>query len=207
MKKLFFCTALFFFIATLNAKEANSDTYIEKVPDFHFVSDISFTYGIGIYSAMGVQLHNLGQLSSWNTKYAYGSFDVGVLLGFQAEPQALQYMSTEGIDTETYRLNSWVTIGKSFFMGRKRNYALGLHFFGGWTHVWSKAVADRDDLDFNSEVSDNYGHYNFGGILRFDWKFYKYLGMSLHAAAPFPVGPSYVNTLFHVGIGLAIYPF
>lgn len=180
---------------------------IEKKPDiFHLAQDVSFTYGIGSYSALGVQSHTIGQFSIWETKHAVGSIDLGILFGFQGEPQTLQYMQTDGINTETYRLHTLVTVGTSFHMGRKRNYTLGVHIFGGWTHVWSKAEADRDDLDFNSYVSDNYGHYNFGGILRFDWKFHKYVGMSLHAAAPFPVSPSYITTLFHVGAGLVIYP-
>lgn len=174
---------------------------------FHLTEDISFTYGIGIYSALGFQSHTSGQLSVWETKHAAGSLDAGIILGFQGEPQALQYLATDGIETETYRLNSWAAVGTSFHMGKKRNYTLGVHFFGGWTHLWTKAAADRDDLDFNSSVSDNYGHYNFGGILKFDWRFYKYLGISIHAAGPFPVGPSYITTLFHVGLGLTVYPF
>ncbi len=171
----------------------------------HVALDATATYGIGAWSALGAQLHGLGQVPVWNAGLATGSFDFGLLLGVQDEPEALQYGVAAGQDNDAVRLNAWVTAGHSFHMGRRRLATLGVHLFAGWTHVWSWASVVDDGLDLDASASDDYGLPNAGAILRFDYRFSDWVGFHLHAAAPFGVGSSYVNTLFHVGLGLTGY--
>lgn len=171
----------------------------------HVTLDAAATYGIGGYSALGVQVHGLGQLSIWNTGFATGTFDFGVVLGWQDEPQALQFDVPTGQENDAQRLNSWVTAGTSFHMGQERRSTLGLHVFAGWTHVWSWAVVVDERLDLDAEASDDYGLFNVGAMLKFDYRFSEWVGFHLQAAAPFGTGSSYVNTLFHVGLGLTAY--
>jgi hypothetical protein len=45
----------------------------------------------GAYSALGGLLHGVGQRTVWNAGSATGSLDLGLLVGFQGEPQWLQY--------------------------------------------------------------------------------------------------------------------
>lgn len=171
----------------------------------HATLDATATYGIGVYSALGVQLHGVGQLGAWEASRAAGSFDFGLVAGIQDEPQSLQYLSVRGLKNDAQRLNLWATLGHTFHLGRERRAGLGLHLFGGWTHVWSTASVDRPDLALRGAVADDYGVLNVGGMLKFDYRFSKYLGFTVQAVGPFPVQPSMVSTLFHVGIGLTGY--
>jgi hypothetical protein len=177
----------------------------ETAHKLHTTVDATFTYGIGGYGALGVQLHGLEQLSAWNTRLATGSFDFGLVLGFQDEPQALQYGTLAGQTNDAQRLNLWVTVGHTFHMGDRRRVGLGFHLFNGWTHEWSQAALNDPKHMINAKVSDNYGLFNTGGMLKFDYRFSNYVGLSIQAVAPWPVTPSYVTTLFHVGIGLTGY--
>ena len=178
----------------------------ERAGTLHATVDATFTYGIGGYSALGAQLHGVGLVSIWNTRLATGTFNFGALVGFQDEPMALQYGIAPGQTNDAQRLNLWVTIGHSFHMGVRRRASLGLHLFGGWTHVWSQASLVRPDLGIDRQVSDNYGLLNSGTLLKFDYRFSKYVGISLQAAVPFwKVQPSYVATIFHVGVGITAY--
>lgn len=167
--------------------------------------DAAATYGIGGYSALGVQLHALGQVPVWNNSRATGTFDFGLVLGWQDEPQALQYGVPAGQENDAQRLNVWATVGHSVQIGARRRSTLGLHLFAGWTHVWSWASVTDERLDLEASASDDYGLFNLGALLKFDYRFSEWIGVHIQAAAPFGVGSSYVNTLFHVGLGLTAY--
>lgn len=167
----------------------------------HVVLHATATYGIGAWSALGAQLQPMLQLSAWNTDAATGTLDVGVVLGWQLEPEALQYDVPPTLDNEAHRLNAWLVVGHSFHLGDRRS-TLGLHVFGGWTHVWSSASIDDPRVMLTRSASDDYGLANVGGMLTFDYRFSDHLGFVLQAVGPFPVQPSYVTTLFHVGLGL-----
>ena len=90
-------------------------------------------------------------------------------------------------------------------VGRFRQSTFGLHIFAGWTHVFSQASMKRDDLGIDASLSDDYGLPNVGGVLKYDYRFSDYVGFDVQAVGPFPVQPSYVTTLFHVGTGLSFY--
>lgn len=172
----------------------------------HTTLDLAATYGIGGYSALGFQLHAKEQFSNWNTSVATGSFDLGLALGWQDEPQSLQFAQPKGQKNDAQRLNLWATLGHTFHMGRERRANLGFHLFGGWTHVWSTASLKMPDLGVDRASADNYGLWNAGAMLKFDYRLSRYVGFNLEATAPFyPMGMSYVRTLFHVGAGLTVY--
>ncbi len=152
-----------------------------------------------------MQLHGLEQLSVWNTRLATGSFDVGLVMGFQDEPQALQYGVSPGQTNDAQRLNLWVTVGHTFHLGHRRRIGLGVHLFTGWTQEWTHAALNDPKHMINARVSDRYGLFNTGGMLKLDYRFSKYIGLTIQAVAPWPVTPSYVTTLFHVGVGLSGY--
>jgi len=177
----------------------------ETAHRLHATVDATFTYGIGGYSALGVQAHAVGQLSVWNTRRATGTFDFGLVLGFQDEPQVLQYEIPAGQSNNAQRLNAWVTVGHTFHVGHRRRLGLGVHLFNGWTHVWSQAALKDPKHMVDQKLSDNYGLFNTGGMLKLDYRFSKYVGLSVQIVGPWPVAPSYVTTLFHVGIGLTGY--
>lgn len=178
----------------------------EPAGRLHATVDATFTYGIGGYSALGAQVHGVGLVSLWNTRLATGTFSVGALVGLQNEPMALQYVVAPGQINDAQRLHLWVTIGHTFHMGVRRRASLGLHLFGGWTHEWTQASLVRPDLGIDRQVRDNYGLFNSGTMLKFDYRFSKYIGLSLQAAVPFwKVQPSYVATIFHVGVGITAY--
>lgn len=177
----------------------------EAAHPIHVTLDATATYGIGAYSALGAQVHAVGHVPVWNTELATGTFDFGQLLGFQDEPQLFQYDVPEGLDNDAQRLNLWWTLGHSFYIGRYRQSTFGLHLFAGWTHVFSQASMKRDDLAIDASLSDDYGLFNVGGMLKYDYRFSDYVGFDVQAVGPFPVQPSYVTTLFHVGTGLSFY--
>jgi len=177
----------------------------EKAHRLHTTVDATFTYGIGGYSALGMQVHALEQLSVWDRRGVTGSFDFGLVAGFQDEPQALQYGINPGQTNDAQRLNVWATVGHTFHLGFRRRVGLGFHLFNGWTQVWSQAAVVAPKHALNLRVSDSYGLFNTGGMLKLDIRFSKYVGLSLQIVAPWPVTPSYVNTLFHVGIGFTGY--
>ncbi len=171
----------------------------------HVTLDATATYGIGAYSALGAQLHGVGYVPVWNTGYATGSLDFGALLGVQDEPQLFQYAVPEGLSNDARRINAWLTVGHSFHLGLLRRVRFGVHLFGGWTHVFTTATANDPVHGIHMSVSDNYGLPNVGGMLKLDYRFSRYLGLDVQAVGPFPVEPSYVTTLFHVGVGLTAY--
>jgi hypothetical protein len=167
--------------------------------------DATFTYGIGAWSALGGQLHAVEQARLWNTGAIAGSVDVGVVLGVQDEPQALQYAVAPGQSNDAQRLHAWVTVGHTFHLGARRRVGLGLHLFNGWTHVWSQAALRDPARAIDARRRDDYGLFDSGGMVKLDWRFSRYVGASLQGVAPWPFAPSYVNTLFHVGVGLTGY--
>ncbi len=178
----------------------------EKAGRLHVTVDLIFTYGIGAYSALGAQTHALGQVSVWNTRHATGTFDFGVLLGAQREPMALQYGAAPGQTNDAQRLNAWASIGHTLHLGARRRSGLGLHLFAGWTHVWSQAKVVNAELAIDRRVRDDYGLLNSGLMLKYDYRFSRYVGLRIEATAPFwSVQPSYVATIFHVGVGLTGY--
>ncbi len=167
--------------------------------------DATFTYGIGGWSALGGQLRALAQASVWNTTGATGSFDAGLVLGAQGEPQWLQYGVPRGLANDAQRLHTWGTVGHTFHLGHERRSALGLHVFGGWTHVFSQAEATDSSLGLARRVTDDYGELNLGGSVEYSYRASDFVGFTLQAVAPFPLAPSYVNTLFHVGVGVVAF--
>jgi len=206
MSTLLFAIALFLASsASVMAYDVGIPAGGEPAKRLHVTLDATFTYGIGGYSALGAQLRGRGQLPLGNLGRSTGTFDFGLVLGIQDEPQALQYGAPPALSNDAQRLNAWVTVGHSFHMGQKRRASLGMYLYGGWTQVWSQAAMNDDAHDFHRSFSDSYGKPNAGGMLTFDYRFSTYLGFTLQAAAPFPVGPSYVITLFHVGVGLTGY--
>lgn len=168
--------------------------------------DATATYGIGTYSALGAQLHGVAHVTAWKTRPVRGTLDFGLLFGAQDEPQALQYEIPEGRQNDLQRLNAWATVGHTFFLGTGRRSLLGTHLFAGWTHVFSQARIDRPDLDLHREMSDDYGCFNVGAILKYDYLITDWFGLDVQAVGPFPVQPSYVTTLFHVGVGVTFAP-
>lgn len=172
----------------------------------HTTLDLAATYGIGGYSALGVQLHAKEQFSNWNTSLATGSFDLGLVLGWQDEAQALQPPAPTGQKNDAQRLNLWLTLGHTFHMGQERRANLGFHLFGGWTHVWSTGSMEMPDLGIRRAAADDYGLWNAGAMVKFDYRLSRWTGFNLEASAPFyPMGMSYVRTLFHVGVGVTTY--
>ena len=167
--------------------------------------DATFTYGIGAYSALGGQLHGMEQIGVWDAPWVAGTVDVGVVLGFQDEPMALQYGAVSGQTNNAERLNAWVSVGHTFHFGTERRASLGVHFFNGWTQVWTQAALNNPAHGINTRVADSYGHFNTGAMLKFDYRFSSLLGATAQAIGPWPVGPSYVTTLFHVGLGIVFY--
>jgi hypothetical protein len=170
----------------------------------HVVLHGTATYGIGGWSALGAQLEPLVQLSAWNTDAATGTLDLGVVLGWQIEPELLQYGVPASVDNEAHRLNAWAVLGTSFHLGDRRS-TLGLRVFAGWTHVWSAASIDDPRVGPARRLTDDYGRPNVGASLSFDYRFSDHLGLVVQATGPFPVEPSYVTTLFHVGLGVTGY--
>jgi hypothetical protein len=163
------------------------------------------TYGIGGYSAFGGQLHGFYHLPGWSTEAVTGTFDVGLLFGVQVEPQFLQYGVLDGQENSAQRLNTFATLGHSFHLGAERRSILGAHVFAGWSHVFSQASLVSPTLGIDRSASDDYGRFNVGAILQYDYRFSDWIGLDVQAVGPFPVQPSYVTTLFHVGIGLTAY--
>jgi hypothetical protein len=163
------------------------------------------TYGIGGYSALGGQLHGFYHLPGWSTEAVAGTFDVGLLFGVQVEPQFLQYGVLDGQENSAQRLNTFATLGHSFHLGAERRSMLGAHLFAGWSHVFSQASLVNPTLGIDRSASDDYGRFNVGAILQYDYRFSEWIGLDVQAVGPFPVQPSYVTTLFHVGIGLTAY--
>jgi hypothetical protein len=178
----------------------------ERPGTLHLTTDATFTYGIGGYSALGAQLHAVGQLTIWNRSAASGSFDFGAALGFQDEPMALQYGVGKGQTNDAQRLHTWATVGTTFHLGRQRRAGLGVHLFGGWTQMWSQARLVRPDLGIDRKLDDSYGVWTSGAMLKFDYRFSRHLGATVQAAVPcWGAQPSYVATIFHVGAGLTAY--
>lgn len=196
-------------LVTLTAARASAQVGIpeggEPEHRLHFTLDATATYGIGVYSALGGQLHGVGQRTVWNLGSATGSLDLGLVLGFQDEPQWLQYEVPKHLSNDAQRIHTWVTAGHTFHLGQQRRVGLGAHLFGGWTHVFSQAKVDDPSHGIQSKLADNYGVFNAGAVVKFDYRFSEYVGASVQAAYPFPISPSYVSTLFHVGVGLTAY--
>ncbi len=171
----------------------------------HFTLDATATYGIGTYSALGAQLHFVAFTPVWTTSRATGSIDLGVLVGAQDEPQFLQYTSEPYFKSDLERLNTWVTLGHTIHFGPNRRAGLGLHLFAGWTQDWASFSIHYPAAGLAGSLKDSYGIGNVGGMLKFDYRFSDWVGLSVQAVGPFPVGPSFITTLFHVGLGLCFY--
>ncbi|HEX2572513.1 MAG TPA: hypothetical protein VH877_23400 [Polyangia bacterium] len=196
--------------ALAHAREDRTGPFIAEGGEtghrLHMRLDAAATYAIGGYSALGVQLHLTGYTPVWNTRRATGTFDVGLLLGWQNEPQFVEFpRPPRFLSNDTHRLNAWATVGHSFYIGQHRRFSLGLHVFAGWTHVWSVAAINDTARALKTRYSDNYGLFNAGALLKFDYRFSRYLGLTAHIGAPFQFQPSYVATLAQVGIGLTGY--
>jgi hypothetical protein len=177
----------------------------EPAGRLHATLDGTFTYGIGGWSALGGQLAGGVQVSLWNSRLGTGTFDVGGIIGLQGEPMALQFGAIRGQHNDAQRLNGWATAGLGFHLGQRRRSALGLQLFGGWTHVFSQASIVRPDLGIDRQVRDDYGVWNSGVLVKYSQRLGPVLGLTLQAALPFwGVQPSYVATLFHVGVGLVV---
>lgn len=166
--------------------------------------DLTATYGIGANSTLGAQAHGVVHLTGWSTGFARGTVDLGQVIGFQDEPQFLQYVQTDGLTNDAQRLNVWWTLGHTFFLGGERRSLLGAHVFAGWTQVFSQAELVRPELAIDRSEADTYGRFNVGAMLKYDYLLTDWLGLDVQAVGPFPVQPSYVTTLFHVGVGLTV---
>jgi hypothetical protein len=177
----------------------------DPVHPVHFTLDATATYGIGGFSALGAQLHFVAFTPVWTTNAATGSLDVGLVAGWQDEPQFLQYTSMPDEKNDAERLNAWVTLGQTIHFGPGRRVGLGVHLFAGWTHLWSSYTVHDPAQGLNGSLTDNYGSPNAGAMVKFDYRFSDRVGVSIQAVAPFEVGPSFITTLFHVGAGLSFY--
>ena len=171
----------------------------------HFTLDATATYGIGSYSALGGQLHFVAFTPVWRTATSTGSLDLGLLGGVQDEPQFLQYTSEPYLKNDLKRLNAWATLGHTIHFGPGRRAGIGLHLFAGWTQDWASFSINYPPAGLTGSLKDSYGIGNVGGLLKFDYRFSDWVGLSLQAVGPFPVGPSFITTLFHVGLGFCVY--
>jgi hypothetical protein len=171
----------------------------------HFTLDATATYGIGGFSALGAQLHFVAFTPVWSTNSATGSLDVGLVAGWQDEPQFLQYTSMPDEKNDAERLNTWVTVGHTIHFGAGRRVGIGVHLFAGWSHVWSSYSIDDPSQGLVGSLRDNYGSPNAGAMLKFDYRFSQWVGLSVQAVAPFEIGPTFITTIFHVGVGVCFY--
>lgn len=171
----------------------------------HLYLDGVFTYGIGGQSALGGELHGT---AAWVV--ARGdvdlSTDVGVRVGYEAEPSALApWLDPRDGSSLAHRVRTHVTLGPTMrFGGAARELSLGLHVYAGVTYWESTAHVHLAAQSVDARAWTAAAVFDTGAFLRFTWRPDPAIGIALVAGAPFwRIASSYLVDLFHVGIGMS----
>ena len=172
----------------------------------HVRLDTAATYGIGGQSFLGVHVGMSGYMPVWNTRWATGTFDAGLLLGYGNEPTFLApWIDTTQVQGATHRISLLARVGHTFHLGLHRGVALGIHLYAG-LHEWISSYS----VNYANEGVSGSGTakrslFVTGAELDFAYRFSQPAGLYLKMGAPFPYQSSYLATIFTVGAGLTFY--
>lgn len=166
--------------------------------------DALFTYSIGAQSALGGELLATGAWSVWSKTRVTGTLDVGLLIGYQAEPWVLApWLDPSEASGSNHRLRLLPNVGHSFRFGARRQLAIGLHVYAGMVYWNSTGTIHYDAQNVHGSASVSRVAFDAGTFLRFTWRPHPVVGMALYMGAPFyGVTSSYAVDLFTVGFGL-----
>ena len=134
------------------------------------------------------------------------SGDVGLRLGYEAEPSALApWVDPRDMDAIAHRVRAHLTLGTTLhFGGQARELSLGLHAYVGATYWESRATVQLARYAVAGTAQLSTGVPDAGAFLRFTWRPHPIVGVAIVAGAPFRgIASSYLVDLFHVGLGLA----
>ncbi|MBL9042938.1 MAG: hypothetical protein JNM83_15110 [Myxococcales bacterium] len=178
----------------------------ERGHPVHVRLDTAATYGIGGQSFLGVQVSMSGYLPIWNTRWATGTFDGGVLLGYGNEPTFLApWIDPSQVEGATHRISLFARFGHTFHLGIRRRVALGVHLYAG-LHEWiSSYSVNYPNEGVSGSGTAKRSLFVTGAELDFAYRFSQPVGLYLKMGAPFPYQSSYVATIFTVGAGLTFY--
>ncbi len=163
-------------------------------------------FGIGGQMFLGSRLHLTGYTSVWNRPRATGTVDGGVQLLYGNEPLFLApSLDSTMVSGAGHHVQTLVSVGHTFHVGKRRRVGLGTHVWGGWNH-WSSAYRVRyaeEGIEGRQAVRRN--HFIGGGQFELDVRLARWVGLNFVVGAPFPTQTSYAITMLFVGLGPTFY--
>ena len=103
----------------------------------HLDLDLAIAYGNGGLHSIGATAGLGYGLPLWGDKDTTGQLDLGLILGYQAEPfsQTDHLMSGAATTGAAHRLEGLARLGVTVGFFPERTLEVGLGLFGGWTEV------------------------------------------------------------------------
>jgi hypothetical protein len=132
---------------------------LTAVLNVSFDLEANAAVGFGSRTSFGaVTSVTVGQ-ELWTDAAGVGSLEAGLLLGYQLEPYALQaaYLPLAVVTGANHRLEALVLVGHGMRLLSSRRLLIGLHLFGGWTHLLVRGRLVNESLGIARDVAADAG--------------------------------------------------
>lgn len=169
--------------------------------------ELSAAYGFGERSAFGGLAGVTVGGRVWEAPQGEGALEAGFLAGYQAEPYALlqSWLGGARVSGATHRLEGLFLIGHGARLLASRRLLLGVHLFGGWTHVVLRGRLENAALGIGGSHSADAGRLTTGLSLALGVRVTSALSVTSRLLAPFPYATEVISYLIpSVGVSLRL---
>jgi hypothetical protein len=180
---------------------------LTAVLNVSFDLEANAAVGFGSRTSFGaVTSVTVGQ-ELWTDAAGVGSLEAGLLLGYQLEPYALQaaYLPLAVVTGANHRLEALVLVGHGMRLLSSRRLLIGLHLFGGWTHLLVRGRLVNESLGIARDVAADAGRLTTGLSISLGVRLTEQLSLNARVLLPFPYASevmSYVIPTLGVSVRL-----
>jgi hypothetical protein len=170
-----------------------------------FDLDAHAVYGYGSRSAFGATASVTVASELWENKAGQGALEFGFLLGYQAEPYALQapYLPQAQLTGATHRIEGLFLVGHGARLLSSRRLLLGVHLFGGWTHAVVSGRLVNQELGIDRTFNADAGRLTTGLDLLLGVRLTDRISLSARVLLPFPYASEVISWVIP-GLGVSV---
>lgn len=164
-------------------------------------------YGFGSRHAFGGVASATVGAELWEAPAGVGALELGLLAGYQAEPYALMapFLPEAELTGASHRVLGLFFFGHGMRLLSSRRLLLGLHLFGGWTHLVVSGRVRNAVLGMDRAQTADAGRFTTGLSFTLGVRLTERVSLSARVLLPFPYASEVISWVIPtLGISLRL---